>query len=271
MKVCFFDKYLRKNFFTIVGKIVIITNILFVFITISEDHKFCIGIIFVIALILIYIILLCRANITKKIKLRINGLNIEIYFGDLFKSDGLKLITFNEYFDTLVDNEIIAENTLNGIFITNNYPNVDELDNQISRKLNNTIPISTNTLRKKGKKKRYKLGTTIEVEKKYLLTAFTHFDEKNLAYLSKSEYLLCLDNIWKEINRIYAGRDVCIPLLGSGISRIGKDIKHQEYLELILCTLKISDIDHANNSKISIVIHKNEKEKINLFELKSKF
>jgi len=270
MKVKILNKNLWKNYFAVLGTIGIFTSFLTIFITINNDHKLWSGIGFLTVLILIFLLLLYRANHLDNILLKINGLKVNVFYDDLFDSSGLKLIPFNEYFDTLVDNVIIAEKTLNGIYIKRYYPNTNNLDNQILTALNGKN-FTTNDGRALGKKKKYDIGTTIEVENEYLLTAFTHFDNENRAYLSKGEYLLCLDNLWNEINRIYAQRDVSIPLLGSGISRIGNDLTLQNYLEQILNSLKLSNLDNAYNTKINIVLHENVKSDINLFEVKSKF
>jgi len=271
MKVKALNKNLWKNYLAVLGTVGIFTSFLTIFITISDNYKLCLGIGFLIILIIIFFYLLYNANNLNSISLKINGLKINIFYGDLFNSNDLKLIPFNEYFDTVVDNVLIAENTLNGKFIKRNFPTaVANLDSQISTALNGKTFIQNNT-RGLGKKNKYELGTTIEVENKYLLTAFTHFDDENRAYLSKGEYLLCLDNLWKEINRVYAQRDVSIPLLGSGISRIGNDLTLQDYLDQILNSLKLSNLDNAYNTKINIVLHESVKEEINLFEIKSKF
>lgn len=271
MKVKLLNKKLWKNYLAVLGTVGIFTSFLTIFITINDNYKMCLGISFLIVLILIYFYLLYKANQLDSINLKINGLRVNIFYGDIFKLSDLKLIPFNEYFDTRVDNIIIAENTLNGKFIKRNYPTtVTNLDNQIITALNGKTFTPNNT-RVLGKKNKYKLGTTIEVDNEYLLTAFTHFDTENRAYLSKGEYLLCLDNLWKEINRIYAQRDITIPLLGSGISRIGNDLTPQDYLEQILNSLKLSNLDNAYNTKINIVLHESVKNEINLFEIKSKF
>ena len=270
MKIKLSNKNLWKDYLSVIGIIGTLTSFTTIFITVSDKYKIYLGIVFLIILILIFFYLLYRANNLDKIKLSINGLKVNIFYGDLFNSSDLKLIPFNEYFDTLVDNIIIAENTLNGIFIKRSYPTVDNLDNQILTALNGK-EFTHNETRALGKIKKYELGTTIEVENKYLLTAFTHFDNENRAYLSKGEYLLCLDNLWKEINRIYAQRDVSIPLLGSGITRIGNDLNLQDYLEQIINSLKLSNLDNAYNTKINIVLHESVKSDINLFEIKSKF
>jgi len=270
MKVRAFNKNLWKSYLVILGTIGVFTSFLTIFITIKDECKLATGIVFLVLIITIFIYLLYRANHSDKIQISVNGLKVSIFYGDLFNSEGLKLIPFNEYFDTLVDNKIIAEKSLNGKFIKRNYPTILNLDSQIEIALNGK-PFESNNRRKAGKSKKYELGTTIEVENSFVLTAFTHIDDENRAYLSKGEYLFFLDNLWKEINRIYAQRDINIPLLGSGISRIGSDLKLQDYLEQILNSLKLSNLDNAYNTQINIVLHESVKEHINLFEIKFKY
>lgn len=270
MKVTIFDKQLWLDYLAILGTIGLFTGFLTIFITIKDEYKFGLGIGFSILLLIIFFILLYRANHTNKIQLSINNLKVNILYGDLFNSTGLKLIPFNEYFDTLVDNVVIAESTLNGKFIKRYYSNLSNFDNQISTALSN-IPSENNSSRTMGKTLRYKLGTTIEVANGYILTAFTYFDNENKATLTKGEYLLCLDNLWNEIERIYAQRNINIPLLGAGISRIGNELKPQDYLEQILNSLKFSNIDLAYNTELNIVLHKSVKKDINLFKIKNRF
>lgn len=270
MKVKIFNKNLWKDYLAILGTIGVFTGFLTIFITIKDENKLLLGIIFLILTIVVFLILLYRANHTDKIRLSINRLEVNILYGDLFNSVGLKLIPFNEYFDTLVDNVVIAESTLNGMFIKRYYSNLANFDNQITSALTN-ITSENNSSRIMGKTHKYKLGTTIEVANGYLLTAFTHFDDANRATLTKGEYLLCLDNLWNEIDRVYAQRNINIPLLGAGISRIGNELKPQDYLEQILNSLKFSNIDLAYNTKLNIVLHESVKEEINLFEIKYKY
>ena len=267
MKVKVLNKNLWKNYLAVLGTVGIFTSFLTIFITIENEYKLCSGIGFLIILGLIFFYLLYRANHLDKIQLKINGLKVNVFYGDLFKMQGLKVIPFNEYFDTIVDNEILAESSLNGKFIKKNYPTISDLDEQINDKLKG-IRYTINNSRISGKNNKYELGTTIEVKDEYLLTAFTHFDNHNRAYLSKIEYLICLDNLWKELNRIYAQRNINIPLLGSGISRIGNDLKLQDYLYLIINSLRLSNLDNAYNTKINIVLHESVKNEINLFEMK---
>lgn len=50
-------------------------------------------------------------------------------------------------------------------------------------------------------------------------TLLQKFDDENRAYLFIQDYVSFLLNFWNEIDIIYAGRSVSIPLLGSGITR----------------------------------------------------
>ena len=85
--------------------------------------------------------------------------------------------------------------------------------------------------------------------------------------MAKFEYMLM--RMWKEINRVYAGNDIALPLLGSGISRF--DDGPKEYgalLRCMLCTLNGSGVTF--NSNIKILIYGNIKD-IPLYEYKDIF
>ena len=66
--------------------------------------------------------------------------------------------------------------------------------------------------------------------------------------MNREEYLVCLSLLWKEINKYYAQKDVCIPILGSSITRTGSgsNLTQQELLDMIIYSYKLC------NSKIKI-------------------
>ena len=130
--------------------------------------------------------------------------------------------------------------------------------------------MTKNTNRNIGKKQKYQIGT-ICVYKDYLLTAFSKFNEKNQAYLTMPEYLEFLIKFWDEINVVYAQKSVSVPIFGSGITRIKehKNITDEELLKIMLWTFRISETRFKYPAKLTIVIHKDKIDKINLFEIKS--
>jgi len=200
---------------------------------------------------------------TKKgISLKIRGIQVNIQQGDIFNAKGWKVIAFNEYFDTTVDDIVIAHNTLNGIFIDNYVDNLDNLRQAISNTPDNP------KLKRYTRNDRhvYPLGRIITY-KDFMLLAFTHF-ENNEARLTQKDYEDCLRVMWTEICRTYANKPVFIPLLGSGITRFdGTPHKSNfDLLRCMLCTLRTSG---ANiNQPITILLTKKTIQDINIYEMK---
>ncbi|NLL06891.1 MAG: hypothetical protein GX270_14160 [Clostridiaceae bacterium] len=272
LKVSFFDTQLIKSYLAVLSVISLIFSFVLIVIELPDDIKIKVlfGVGMLLVFLSIYIGMWISANWSKHALLKINNSSLEVKIGDIFSEDALKVIAFNEYFDTQVDNVIIAENTLNGIFLKSKVENIKEFNSLINKDkyLENKI-IENKKNRPVGKKKRYKIGTIFQY-KDYLLTAMTKFDDNNRAYLYMQDYINFLINFWNEIDIIYAGRSVAIPLLGSGITRFKEfnTISEQELLEIIIWSFKISRIKFTYPSKVSIIIHKSKLDKINFYKLK---
>ena len=272
MKVSFFDQRIQNKFYGVLSVISVITSIVFLFVEIDPKYKTGIGLIALLILGVLYIGIWIHSNKLRSIRLKINTSEVEVKFGNIFSEQAdLKVIAFNEYFDTMVDAKIIAKSSLNGIFINNFFKDkVEELDGIISVDAHlREVMLAENATRAVGKKTKYKLGT-ICVVNDYLLTALTHFDADNRAYVDINDYISCLLNFWNEVDRVYAGKTVALPVLGSGITRFkGYDnISDQELLELIIWTFKVSRIKFTYPSKVKIVVYGNKSDKTNLFKLK---
>lgn len=269
LKVKLYDTKLLNSYLAILSTISLICSFVLIVVEVPGDFKLDFGIVMLIALSLIYLVMWLCANMLTEIKLNINNSSFVVKIGDIFKEDGLKVIAFNEYFDTQVDNKIIAENSLNGIYIKSKNSDLNELDALIDTDLHlKEKLISIHDDRLYGKKKKYELGTVLQKDD-YLLTAFTKFDDNNRAFLDMNEYISFLLNFWNEIDIIYSGRSVSIPLLGSGITRFKEynTITEQELLELLIWSFKVSRIKFPYPAKVSIIIHESKKDKINFYKL----
>jgi len=202
----------------------------------------------------------------------INNSKADVKIGDLHQEKGLKVIAFNEYFDTLVDNDVIASSSLNGKFINDYIDDVAELDMKINESKHlSSRKLEDNLEKTEGKTQKFKLGS-IYVHGEYLLTAFTKFDEDNRAFLTMADYVSCLLNFWNEIDIVYANRSVVIPLLGaSALTRVRdyNAMSEQEKLELLLWSFKVSRIKFTYPAKVTIVIHESIRDKINFYKLKN--
>lgn len=131
--------------------------------------------------------------------------------------------------------------------------------------------ISSQILRKQGgKTKKIKLSTII-VYNDFILTAFSKFDEHDRAILTMPEFIEFLINFWDRVNRVYAQKNVSVPIFGSGITRIKehKNIGDEDLLKIMLWTFRLSEMKFKYPAKLTIVIHEDKIEQINLFNLKS--
>lgn len=266
-----FDKQLLKKFGSIISWISIILSLVVIFADIPSIMKPCLGYVFIACIIIGYFGIWIWANNLVYRKIYINNSIVEVKAGDIFKEPGLKAIAFNEYFDTLVDEKIISSTTLNGKFIKQKITDIKSLDELIANDthLQESIISQYNT-RKNGKINKYKLGTILLYCEEYLITAFSRFDDQNRAILTMPEYLEFLVNFWNEVDRVYSGRSIVIPLLGSGITRFrGYDmVNDQELLEILIWSFKISRIKFTYPAQVTIIIYPDKKDRISFFDLK---
>ena len=153
MKVSLLNKFLLKEYASYMFGFIALYGFASYFIKVHElvfklveffckdkDFCFCIVVfIYFLPFVFMFLYLLHRANKLKHIELNINNTKIVIKFGDLFAENGLKTITFNEFFDTQVDDVLISSRTLNGIFLNKQKEHIAEIEKVISNNENFNI------------------------------------------------------------------------------------------------------------------------------------
>lgn len=229
------------------------------------DYNWVIKLLLVLGLffLIVAIVFLAKYYKAKRgVSLKIRGIKVNIRQGDIFKGAGWKVIAFNEFFDTTVDDIVIAHNTINGVFIDYHVEDLDDLKNAITNAPDNP------KLKKRTRDGKivYPLGRIITY-KNYMLLAFTHFDN-NEAHLSQKDYEDCLRIMWTEISRTYANKPIFIPLLGGGITRFDgiPNKSKSDLLKCMLCTLRTSLVNI--NQPITILLTEEAIEEINIYEMK---
>ena len=270
MKVKISNRKLREKFFLKISLFSAFATLLLAFVPIPSDIQGVLGVIFLVFLVILYIYDWNKANKLNSIEIDIEGTTVCIKAGDIFEEDGLKAIAFNEYFDTLVDNKIINEVSLNGIFLKEKLDiEISELDQEINNySFENNEILEKNTERLVGKKQKFKIGT-IFVHNDYILTAFSKFDSSNRANLTMPEYLGFLITFWDKVNIVYGQRSVSVPIFGSGITRIKEHrrISDEDLLKIMIWTFRISEMRFKHPAKLTIVIHPEKMNKINLLDI----
>lgn len=92
----------------------------------------------------------------------------------------------------------------------------------------------------------------------FVLMAFARLKEDGLGvFASCEEYLHSLDILWRELNKYYNQQDIYIPVLGSGLTRIGDTTPtQQELVDMMICSYKLGS--YKIKSKLQIVCRKCE-------------
>jgi len=272
VKVRFFDRNVIKRSVKLIAGASTVLSAVLLFVNIPVNYKILAGIAFLAVLALIHVVTWVRANRLREISIEIEGSTVNIVTGDIFKQEGLKAIAFNEYLDTQVDNVIISKVSLNGKFIESELKDtVAVLDAHIANfSFEDEDVVATEVHRRIGKTTQYRLGT-ICVYNDYLLTAFARFDTNNQANLTMPEYLEFLINFWDKVNKVYAQQSVSTTIFGSGITRIKghRTISDEDLLKIMLWTFRISEMRFKYPAKLTIVIHEDKVDQINLLDIAS--
>lgn len=201
----------------------------------------------------IYGIYLC---LRKKVSMKGDNYQITVEYGDLLKIKKCKkVITFDECFSTKVGDAPadIKPTSICGQYLKSN-PNLNIQSLISGSQLN---PIKSRS--KYQNKERYESGRIVP-NGDDLLLAFAKLDKKGLGRLTRDEYLECLTILWEEIDTYYGQTDVCIPILGSGLTRFdggsGASISQQELLNMMIWSYKLSSHKIKLPHKLRIICKK---------------
>lgn len=219
--------------------------------------------------IAIFIIVKFCMNIYRKCRRRITiervGYSIHIEYGDLFSNhDGKRVITFDECFSTDIGEK---PHEINPTSICGQYIKNNNIKNEHIYKLIEHYGIKA--AKKKSlfqSKIRYESGTLVP-NGEDLLLAFAKLDKDGLGYMSYDEFIDCLRLLWKEINKYYGENDVYIPILGSGVTRMGNEsLTQQKLLDIIIKSYSLSQYKLKLPCKLHIICKEREGFSLNEIE-----
>lgn len=211
--------------------------------------------ILVVAFILVAMIYACWFRYRKFITIKDDSYSIRIEYGNLFEiSDCKKVIAFDECFTTRVgDNPSdVNSDSVCGQFLQRHpIENIQSLIDNINLK-----PA-------KGKSKfqgktKYESGRLVPFED-YLLLSFAKLNSNGSGELTRDEFLECLSTLWREIEMYYGQKDVALPILGSGVTRMGDDsLTQQKLLDIIIASYKLSSHKIKKPYQLRIVCKKSD-------------
>ena len=244
----------------------------------------CKLIVLIIFLIVFFIITIAIILIKSKKTIWQNGTGkVVLMYGDLMKigfpkkSKGTCIVTVqvNTHFDTIVDEDISAENnplvsikTIHGQWLKKMHSIIscDELNSKIQENLHSQGISSISTNRIRGNKDEYPNGSVAIIkgqnDVQFFLLALSSFDDNNNAQSSKEKLIKAINSLIDFSDKHAQGNRMYIPIMGTGLSRIG--ISEQEALEILLSVIKLNS-DRIHN-EINIVIYYKNKDKLSIWQ-----
>lgn len=89
--------------------------------------------------------------------------------------------------------------------------------------------------------------------------SFAKLNSDGLGVLTREELLDCLNLLWKEIDKFYDDKDVCISILGSGRTRFKDTFLDKQYLlDMIIASYKLTPHKIKLPYKLHIVCRKSD-------------
>lgn len=210
------------------------------------------------------------------------GYHVYVQYGDLFSENVVMspmtrrnvVIPVNRCFDTIVDDDLISSNSLQGIALEKIYESgaFDEvsLNAEIQRNLHDRglVPVHiTRGEKRKGNLDRYPVGTVAEVRVSdtctYFFLGLSTFDSNLKAVTSDDDYVLALMRLLEFCDDRSQQFPVVMPLVGGGLSRTEKN--EWDILKFIISLVKLNkEYFHCD---IHIVVRDSGKDSIPITDI----
>lgn len=194
-----------------------------------------------------------------------NETTIIVKFGDLFAETGWKAIGVNDFFDSIVDEDLVSSRSLHGFVLCTYWTeNRRDWEKQISGSLRRSS--GQKESRSKGNRTRYPIGTTARActeTEKFLFVALGRTDAQSNVTTANAEMLICaVRGMVSEARAACSMEPLVIPLMGSGMSRVG--VKSSVLVDLII-TAVLEESRHGRvTGEILIVLPEDKSNEINL-------
>ena len=179
---------------------------------------------------------------------------IEICISDIFKQKGSFIIGSNTTFETDIDSRIISPDSVQGQFTKKYYDKIDHLDKDISDELKNE-KFELLEDGRKGKVKKYPLGTVVKIHSKNQTAFFLALAELNKHGIASGTFenlKTALSSLWEFIGSRGDLEALITPILGSGFTRLQN--KRDEIIREIVKSFIAANSEKKLTNKLVIVI-----------------
>lgn len=171
----------------------------------------------------------------------------------------------NDFFDSIVDEDLVSSKSLHGHIINTYWSNAHkDWQAQVNASLRNVQPTKEN--RPKGNNRRFPIGTTgcaSTNSNKFLFVALGRTDASNNVTTASAETLICaIRGMLTKARAVCSYEPLSIPLMGSGLARIG--IKASVLVDLILAAILEETKQGKVTGTITIILPADKEGEINL-------
>lgn len=191
----------------------------------------------------------------RSVRIKGNNYSIKVSYGDIFKQKKCKIvIPFDECFTTAVG---IAPDEIKPTSICGQY--------LLKHPIGSMAPLLEKAKLKPidsksqyNNQERYESGRLVPRDN-FLLMSFAKLDKDGLGRMTRDEYIDCLSVLWSEIDKYYGQTDVCISVLGSGITRLDDtSLSQQELLDMIIKSYQLSAHKIKKPAQLHIVCRRSD-------------
>ena len=211
--------------------------------------------------------------LVKRVEIDLPNLRtcINIFSGDLLDQSGCAVIPSNDFFDTVVNESIVAAKSVDGKMIKRFWAgNVSEMDKLIEEELKG-CPFVEENRALPAKNRRYGIGTSVVLaarnDLRVIWVALTHTDiATNKTHAGIEDLQLAIRSALVTARNKGNGDGLSMPLLGGGLSRTG--LGSSFLLNLLIGIIVDESKKESITETINIVLTSKVIKELNLLEIK---
>ncbi|MEV5049889.1 macro domain-containing protein [Streptomyces griseoincarnatus] len=201
------------------------------------------------------------------------GFAIQVKCGDVLDESGNVIIGFTDTFDTDLENGVV----INPRSVQGQWQerycggSPAELDAEIQSELSGIDPIAIedSANKRKGKRVRYPVGTTIVLRRpqaRFYAVAYGYMRNDLRVSCSVNSLWVSLASAWDAV-RIHGGLEpVAIPVVGSELARVGS-LDRTSLIKMIALSFIASSREEVVSRQLTIVVHPKDRNSVNLVDV----
>lgn len=202
--------------------------------------------------VIIWIVATLIYTVRRSVTIKGDNYVIKVKYGNLLKeTDCKRVINFDECYTTHIGTNPsdIKASSICGQYLQSVGDSLD-----IQKLIDNAQVKPEESVSKFNNSLSYKPGSII-VNGDVLLLAFATLNEEGRAkFFTRDEYVECLSRMWKQIELNCSQTDVCVPILGSGLTLFeDSSLSQQDLLNLMIWSYKLSPHKIKSPYKLRII------------------